>query len=160
MRIGFAKDIHKFKKGRKLILGGVEIPNKKGLDAHSDGDVLAHAISDSLIGAIGIGDLGKLFPDNDNKYKNFNSLEFLKEVRKIVDSKGYIIDYIDTFISCEKPKLASYTALMKHEVASALGIDASRVSIKCGTNEGLGYIGKGKGIECFATCILKESKYE
>lgn len=156
MKIGFAKDIHRFGRNRKLVLGGVNIPYKKGLLAHSDGDVVVHSIVDSILGALNLGDIGKMFPDNDDKYKDYNSLLFLDEIQKILKEKKAIIGNIDVFISCEKPKLAKYTEEMKVKIASHLDISSEKINIKCGTNEKLGYIGKAKGIESYSVVLLKE----
>lgn len=160
MRIGFGKDIHKLVRGRKLVLGGVTIPYKKGLLAHSDGDVVIHSLVDALIGALNLGDIGKLFPDTDSKYKDYNSTIFLEEIKKIVENKGFFIEYCDIFISCEKPKLGKYVNSMKEIISLKLEIDISKISIKCGTNEKLGYIGKNKAIESYAVVLLKEKKDE
>lgn len=156
MRIGFAKDIHKLIRGRKLILGGVEIPFKKGLDAFSDGDVVLHSLVDALIGAMNLGDIGALFPNSNPKYKGISSLYFLDEVNKLLKSNNLIIDYIDIFISCERPKLNEYIDLMKYNISSKLDVPVNRISIKAGTNEKLGCIGKNKAIESYCCCILKE----
>lgn len=156
MRIGFSKDVHRFKKGRKLILGGVEIPFKKGLIAHSDGDVVVHSIVDAILGAINFGDIGTLFPDNDNKYKDYNSMLFLVEIKKILEFRGLFIENIDVFISCEKPKLRDYISVMRQNIAETLEIDIKRISIKAGTNEKLGYVGNMKGIESYCVCLIGE----
>ncbi len=159
MRIGFAKDIHKLENNRKLILGGVEIPFEKGLVAHSDGDVVIHSIVDSLIGALNKGDIGKLFPDTDDKYKNISSIFFLDEMKKILLNEKYDIEYIDVFISCEKPKLKEYIDKMKEIISFHLDIDLNKISIKAGTNEGLGEVGNCQAIESYSICLLKEINY-
>ncbi len=156
MRIGFAKDIHKLVNDRKLILGGVEIPYSKGLLAHSDGDVVIHSLVDSIIGALNLGDIGKMFPDSNDKYKNISSIYFLKEINKILKKENYDIEYIDIFISCEKPKLSKYIDEMKNIISLNLEIDKSIISIKAGTNEGIGEIGKNEAIESYSICLLKE----
>ena len=156
MRIGFAKDIHKLVNDRKLILGGIEIPYSKGLLAHSDGDVVIHSLVDSIIGALNLGDIGKIFPDSNDKYKNISSIYFLKEINKILKKENYDIEYIDIFISCEKPKLSKYIDEMKNIISLNLEIDKSIMSIKVGTNEGIGEIGKNEAIESYSICLLKE----
>lgn len=158
MRVGFAKDVHRFIKNKELFLGGVKIPYKKGLLAHSDGDVVLHSLIDALCGALNIGDIGTNFPNTDSKYLNISSIELLKEIQKKVENCKVFIDYIDIFISCEEPKLSSYILKMRENISNVLKIDISRISIKCGTNEKLGYIGKRKGIESFAIVALKEEK--
>ncbi len=160
MRIGFSKDVHKFIKNRPLVLGGVTIPYKKGLEAFSDGDVVLHSLIDAIFGALNKGDIGTNFPNTDPRYKNCDSLFLLKETKKIMDFCRFKIEYIDIFISCEEPKLSSYVVYMKRNIAQTLNINENLVSIKCGTNEGLGYIGKKKGIESFVSVLLKEDKDE
>lgn len=155
-RVGLGKDIHKLKRGYKLILGGVEIPYKKGLVSYSDGDCLLHSLIDALFGAISYKDIGRIFPNNDPKYKNISSLELLKETKIILDNNNYKIGNIDIFISCEKPKLANYIDKMRGNISKILDISIEEISIKAGTNEGLGYIGKGKGIECTSVVLLEE----
>ncbi len=155
-RIGLGKDIHKFKRGYKLILGGVEIPYKKGLVSYTDGDCLIHSLIDAIFGGISNKDIGRVFPNNDPKYKNVSSTELLKETKEILDKTNYKISNIDIFISCEKPKLASFIDKMRENIADILNIGLTQVSIKAGTNERLGYIGKGKGIECISVVLLEE----
>lgn len=156
MRIGFSKDIHKFKKGCKLILGGVEIPYEFGLESHSDGDVVLHAVAESILGAINAGDLGTLFPDNDDKYRGISSSYFVKEADRLMKEKGYFIENIDIFISCEAPKLAPYKTKMAENIAKLLQIDADKVSVKAGTNEGLGPVGEKKAIEAYSIVLLSK----
>ena len=158
MRIGFGKDVHRLVKKRKLVLGGVEIPYEKGLISHSDGDVVIHSLVDAIIGALNLGDIGKLFPDTDPKYFNCSSLFFLKETEKMVEQNKCKVEYIDIFISAEAPKLGNYVSFMKYNISQYLKIDVNRISIKCGTNEKLGYIGKKQGIESYAVVLLKEEK--
>ena len=158
MRIGFGKDVHRLVKKRKLVLGGVEIPHDKGLISHSDGDVVIHALVDAIIGALNLGDIGKLFPDTDAKYYNCSSLYFLGKVEELIVRENCKVDYIDIFISAEAPKLGKYVSFMKYNIAQYLKIDEKRISIKCGTNEKLGYIGKKQGIEAYAVVLLKEEK--
>lgn len=155
-RVGLGKDIHKLKRGYKLILGGIEIPYKKGLVSYSDGDCLLHSLIDAIFGAISYKDIGRIFPNNDPKYKNISSLELLKKTKIILDNKNYKIGNIDIFISCEKPKLANYIDKMRENISKILDISIKEISIKAGTNEGLGYIGKGKGIECTSVVLLEE----
>ena len=155
-RVGLGKDIHKLKRGYKLILGGIEIPYKKGLVSYSDGDCLLHSLIDAIFGAISYKDIGRIFPNNDPKYKNISSLELLKKTKIILDNKNYKIGNVDIFISCEKPKLANYIDKMRENISKILDISIKEISIKAGTNEGLGYIGKGKGIECTSVVLLEE----
>lgn len=155
-RVGLGKDIHKLKRGYKLILGGIEIPYKKGLVSYSDGDCLLHSLIDAIFGAISYKDIGRIFPNNDPKYKNISSLELLKKTKIILDNKNYKIGNIDIFISCEKPKLANYIDKMRENISKILDMSIEDISIKAGTNEGLGYIGKGKGIECTSVVLLEE----
>lgn len=159
MRIGFAKDIHRLVENRKLVLGGVKIPYAKGLLAHSDGDVVIHSLVDAIIGAMNEGDIGKIFPDSDDKYKNISSIYFLKEIKKMLDERNFEIEYIDIFISCEAPKLKDYIFEMKKNISSILDIDLALISIKAGTNEGIGEVGRNLAIESYATCLLKEKIY-
>ncbi len=154
MRIGIGYDSHRLVKGRKLILGGLEIPFKKGFEAHSDGDVLCHAIIDSILGALGAGDIGKHFPDNDIKWKNASSIMLLDNIVQLTRSKNFDITWIDSIIIAEKPRISSYIEDMK-EAISIVGIPKNIISIKAKTNEGMGFIGNGEGIAAWAVCILK-----
>lgn len=157
IRIGNGFDVHPLVKGRKLIIGGVDIPHTKGLFGHSDADVLVHAIIDSLLGACGYNDIGTLFPDDDLQYKNISSLLLLKKVKDIIHRKEYIVGNIDTIIVAEEPKLSPYIDIMKKNIASNLGINENQINIKATTTEGLGYIGKGEGISSYAVaCIYME----
>ncbi len=155
MRIGHGYDVHKLTVNRKLILGGVEIPYEKGLLGHSDADVLLHAISDSLLGAAALGDIGKLFPDNDPQYKGADSLVLLKRVYEKVKEKGYILENLDATVLCERPKLRSYIDLMRENIAEALEADIEAISVKATTEEGLGFTGSGEGIAAHCVCLLK-----
>lgn len=157
MKIGFSKDVHRLKKNVPLILGGVTIPYKKGLISHSDGDVVLHSLIDAILGALNKGDIGKVFPDNTSEYKNASSMYLLSKTYKILENCNVFIDYIDIFISCDEPKLSPFTNLMKFNISETLQISKDRISIKCGTNEGLGYIGQKKAIESYCVVILKES---
>lgn len=156
MRVGLGKDIHILKKGYDLILGGVKIPYKKGLFSYSDGDCLTHSIIDAILGALNKRDIGQNFPDNDPKYKNISSLRLLECINKILEESKYKIGNIDCFISCEKPKLKDYIEEMKKNIAEILNIDKEQVSIKAGTNEKQGYIGKNKAIECECVVLLED----
>lgn len=151
MRIGMGYDVHKLVEGRKLILGGVEIPHEKGLLGHSDADVLLHAIADSLLGAAALGDIGVHFPDTDEEYKDADSLELLAKVGKLIDGECYIIQNLDATIVAQAPKMRPHIDSMRKNIADALGIDISQVSVKATTEEGLGFTGNKEGIS--ATCI-------
>lgn len=154
MRIGHGYDVHRLAENRKLILGGVEIPYEKGLLGHSDADVLLHAISDSLLGAAALGDIGLLFPDSDDKYKGADSLLLLKEVCSHVRIHGYEIVNIDATVLAQAPKLRGYIDHMRENIASACGIEFSAVSVKATTEEGLGFTGAGEGIAAHAVCLI------
>ncbi|HOA80137.1 MAG TPA: 2-C-methyl-D-erythritol 2,4-cyclodiphosphate synthase [Defluviitaleaceae bacterium] len=155
MRVGIGYDVHKLTKNRKLILGGIEIPYEVGLAGHSDADVLVHAIMDALLGAAAKGDIGKLFPDNSEEYKDISSMILLKKVRDLLNEEGYSIENIDSTIVAQKPKLASYIDDMRKSIAKALNIDIQQINIKATTEEGLGFTGEGKGIAAYAICSLK-----
>lgn len=155
MRIGLGYDVHKLVEGRKLILGGVDIPYEKGLLGHSDADVLLHAISDALLGATAMGDIGLLFPDTDNKFKNADSLELLKEVIKQISLKGYKIENIDSTIVAQKPRMREYIDKMRKNIADACNIPFDCVSVKATTEEELGFTGKGEGISAKAIVLIK-----
>ena len=155
MRIGHGYDVHKLVTDRKLILGGVDIPYNKGLLGHSDADVLVHAIMDSLIGALALGDIGKLFPDNDLTYKGADSILLLKQVVKLIDDKGYRIVNIDSTILAQMPKLAPYIVNMRENIASTCNIDIDCVSVKATTEEGLGFTGSGDGVSAHSVCLLE-----
>ena len=154
MRIGQGYDVHRLVGGRKLIIGGVNIPYELGLDGHSDADVLLHAISDALLGAAALGDIGKHFPDTDEKYKGADSLMLLSEVGKLLYAEGYKIVNIDATIIAQKPKMSPYIAGMRENIANALKIDVKSVSVKATTEEGLGFTGKGEGISSLAVCLI------
>ena len=153
-RIGIGYDIHRLVKGRKLFLGGIEIPHSKGLEGHSDADVLLHAICDALLGALGKGDIGEHFPNTDKKYKNISSTLLLKHVLDLVNKEGYEIVNIDTVIQAEEPKLTPYKPKMRKHIAQTLSIDESCVNMKATTQEGLGAIGEGRGIAATAIALL------
>ena len=155
MRIGTGYDVHKLVEGRKLILGGVEIPYEKGLLGHSDADVLLHAIMDALLGAAALGDIGQHFPDTDPEYEGADSLKLLAEVGKILRDAGYQIGNIDATVIAQRPKLMPYLPEMRQNVAGALGIDVSQVSIKATTEEHLGFTGRGEGISTQAVAQIE-----
>ena len=154
MHIGQGYDVHRLVEGRKLILGGVDIPYEKGLLGHSDADVLLHAISDALLGAAALGDIGKHFPDSDPKYKGADSIKLLSEVGKMLEENHYLIENIDSTILCQAPKLRPYIDTMRQNIADALDIDVAQVSVKATTEEGLGFTGAGEGIAAQAICLL------
>ena len=153
-RIGHGYDIHKFEKGRRLILGGVEFPNEDGLLGHSDADVLLHAVADSILGAAGAGDIGKHFPDTDPTYKDADSLSLLAKTAEIVKSMGWQTGNVDITLIAQRPKISKYTPMMKENISNALGINPDMVNVKATTAEGLGDIGRELGIECHAVAIL------
>lgn len=156
MRIGKGYDVHKLIKGRKLIIGGVEIPHKKGLDGHSDADVLTHAVMDALLGALALGDIGKNFPDDDEQYKDADSIKLLKKVYEKIDEKGYKIGNIDSVIVAQSPKLSAYIDNMRVNIAKACKTDVSNISIKATTEEGLGFTGEKLGISAHCICLLEQ----
>ena len=157
MRIGQGYDVHRLTEGRKLILGGVEIPYEKGLLGHSDADVLIHAVMDALLGAAALGDIGQHFPDTDPAYKGISSIELLGKVGALLEEKGYVIENIDATIIAQRPKLASYSPQMEENIPEALHLDPSRVSVKATTEEGLGFTGSGEGIASQAITLLTET---
>ena len=154
MRVGMGYDVHRLVEDRKLIMGGVTIPYEKGLLGHSDADVLLHAIMDALLGAAALGDIGKHFPDSDEKYKGISSLELLKHVGKLVDENNYIIENIDATIIAQKPKMRPYIDQMRQNIADTLKLDINQVNVKATTEEGLGFTGNGEGISSQAICSL------
>ena len=156
MRIGHGYDVHKLVEGRDLILGGVRIPYEKGLLGHSDADVLLHAVSDALLGAAGLGDIGKHFPDTDPQYKGVDSLKLLQIVGQRVAEAGYRVSNIDVTMIAQRPKLRPHIETMERNIASVLGIDPSRVNVKATTEEKLGFTGDGSGMSCNAVCLLDE----
>ena len=155
MRIGHGYDVHRLVEGRKLILGGVEIAYEKGLLGHSDADVLAHAIADSLLGALAMGDIGHLFPDNDPKYKGADSLWLLSQVVALVHKSGYAVSNVDATVIAQAPKLAPHVPAMRENIARTLMMPITAVSIKATTEEGLGFSGEGLGIATHAVCLLE-----
>ena len=156
-RIGHGYDVHKLVEGRKLIIGGVEIPHEKGLLGHSDADVLLHAISAAILGAADLGDIGKHFPDTDAAYKNADSLVLLSRVNDIIKSAGYQVSNIDATVIAQAPKLAPHIEQMRKNIAKALSIDIADVSVKATTEERLGFTGRGEGISAHAVCIIEKN---
>ena len=154
MRIGQGYDVHRLVEGRKLIIGGVDIPYEKGLLGHSDADVLLHAVMDALLGAAALGDIGQHFPDSDERYKGISSIELLKEVGKILQENGYMIENIDSTVIAQRPKLLPYRPQMAENIAAALGIEKEQVSVKATTEEKLGFTGAGEGISAQAIALL------
>ncbi len=156
MRVGHGYDVHRLVEDRKLILGGVEIPYEKGLLGHSDADVLTHAVMDALLGAAALGDIGKHFPDNDERYKGADSIKLMEHVVRFLDEKGYYVENIDCTIIAQRPKLASYIPQMKECLAKTAGIDADCVNVKATTEEKLGFTGEGLGIACHAVALIEK----
>lgn len=156
VRVGFGYDVHRLVEDRKLILGGVEIPFEKGLLGHSDADVLLHAISDAVLGAIAEGDIGKHFPDTDSRWKGANSLVLLKYVIDMAKQKGFEVNNIDSTIVCQSPKLAGFIPQMVENIANAVHIPKERVNVKATTTEGLGFTGTGEGIAAYAVVTVRE----
>ena len=154
MRIGHGYDVHRLAEGRKLILGGVDVPYDKGLDGHSDADVLIHALMDAILGAAALGDIGKLFPDNDDRYLGADSMELLKTVVELIHGKGFKFGNADCTVIAQRPKLAPFIPQMRDNIAAALGIPADCVNVKATTEEGLGFTGEGKGIAAHAVVLL------
>lgn len=154
MRIGHGYDVHRLTENRKLILGGVEIPYEKGLLGHSDADVLLHAISDALLGAAAMGDIGHLFPDTDDRWKGADSLLLLKMVVKALQEKGYSVGNIDATVLAQAPKLAPYIEQMRSNIAEACSVDTDCISVKATTEEGLGFTGTGQGIAAHAVALI------
>jgi len=158
LRIGYGCDIHALVNGRPLIIGGITVPFEKGLAGHSDADVLVHAICDALLGAAGLGDIGRWFPDSDDQYKNIDSTILLERVMSALDDRGYSCVNIDATILAEAPKLSPYIDQMREKLAPILHIDTTSINIKATTTEGLGYIGRGEGIEARAVCLISRSQ--
>ena len=154
MRVGSGFDIHRFEDGEYLTLGGVKIPFSKGLQAHSDGDVLVHSLIDAILGAINAGDIGAHFPDDDVQYKNANSLDLLQNIYKLMSSEGYFLMNMDATIILEKPKLSKYIDKMKENIAEMLNCSTDILSIKATTSEGIGFVGRQEGIACLCSILL------
>lgn len=159
MRVGMGYDVHKLVEDRDLILGGVKIPYEKGLLGHSDADVLLHAIMDALLGAAALGDIGKHFPDTDDKYKGVSSVELLKHVGRLLEEECYMIENIDATIIAQKPKMCGYIGEMEKNIADTLGLEKNQINVKATTEEGLGFTGNGEGISAQAICVVS-SMYE
>ena len=155
MRIGNGYDVHKLTEDRKLILGGVEIPYEKGLLGHSDADVLVHAIMDALLGALAKGDIGKLFPDSSDEFKDISSILLLKKVNEVLKKENYTIINIDSIVAAQAPKLAPHIEQMRKNIADALETDVANISVKATTTERLGFEGRGEGISSYAVCLLE-----
>ena len=155
IRVGLGFDLHPTDSGRPLILGGVEVPSGRGLHGHSDADVVSHAVSDALLGALALGDLGRLFPDTDPRYKDVSSLRLLKEVAELVVSKGGQVVNVDATIIAQAPRLASWLPEMAKRLAETLGLDPDRVSVKAKSPEGLGLLGRNEGIAALATAAVE-----
>ncbi|MCI5903529.1 MAG: 2-C-methyl-D-erythritol 2,4-cyclodiphosphate synthase [Oscillospiraceae bacterium] len=158
IRIGHGYDVHRLVGGRRLILGGANIPYEKGLLGHSDADVLVHAVMDSMLGALALGDIGKLFPDNDPDYEGADSIKLLERVNEIINGKGYKIGNIDSTVICQAPKLAPFIDKMRENIAAACKCDISQVSVKATTEERLGFTGNGEGIAAHAVCLLIDDR--
>ncbi|UCD83044.1 MAG: 2-C-methyl-D-erythritol 2,4-cyclodiphosphate synthase [Desulfobacterales bacterium] len=156
MRIGIGYDVHKLVAGRRLVLGGVNIPFEKGLLGHSDADVLVHAVCDALLGAAGLGDIGLYFPDTDLKFKDISSLTLLTEINAMIHNKGFSILNIDTTIIAEAPKISPFRKMMQENLANAVEVDPGCINIKATTTEGLGIIGKGEGIGAMSVALLEK----
>ncbi len=156
MRIGTGYDVHRLTRGRRLIIGGVDIPSDEGLLGHSDADVLLHAICDSLLGAAGLGDIGRHFPDSASKYKDISSLVLLTEVRRLLSDAGFGVNNIDATIVAERPRMSPHIPAMVANIAAAAGCDPSSVNVKATTTEGLGFAGKGEGMAAYAVCTIKK----
>ena len=155
MRIGNGYDVHAFAEGRKLILGGVDIPHTKGLLGHSDADVLVHAVMDALLGAAALGDIGRHFPDSSDEFRGINSLLLLKRVGALLNEKGYCVENIDSIVVAQKPKIMKFIPEMRKNIADCLGIDIDKVNVKATTTEKLGFEGREEGISSYAVCLLK-----
>jgi 2-C-methyl-D-erythritol 2,4-cyclodiphosphate synthase len=156
MRIGTGYDVHRLSVGRKLMIGGVDIPFEKGLLGHSDADVLLHAICDALLGAAGLGDVGRHFPDSAPKYKGISSLMLLEEVRRLLAEAGFRVNNVDATIVAERPKMASHIPEMVTNIASAVNVDRSAINVKATTTEGLGFAGKGEGMAAYAVALIRK----
>ena len=156
MRIGHGYDVHRLVEGRKLIIGGVEIPYEKGLLGHSDADVLTHAVMDAMLGAAALGDIGKHFPDSDERYKGADSIALMEHVTNLLKGRGYKVGNIDCTIIAQRPKLAPYIPLMKKRLAEAAGVDEDCVNVKATTEEGLGFSGEGLGIASHAVALIEK----
>ena len=158
MRVGLGYDVHKLVDGRKLIIGGVDIPHEKGLLGHSDADVLVHAVMDSILGALALGDIGKHFPDTDEKYKGADSIKLLEFVYNLIDEKGYAIGNIDCTIIAQSPKMAPHIQNMRENIAKTLNTSIENINVKATTEEGLGFTGNGEGVAAQAVCLIEKNQ--
>lgn len=156
MRIGIGYDVHKLVENRKLIIGGIEIPSEKGLLGHSDADVLVHAIMDSMLGALALGDIGKHFPDTSDEYKDIDSCKLLSRVYEIIKNEGYKIGNIDSVVALQEPKIGKYIPDMQTKLAKILEIDTNQISIKATTTEKMGFVGTGEGASAYSVCLLEK----
>jgi len=154
MRVGFGFDVHSLVENRPLIIGGVNIPFEKGLQGHSDADVMAHAVADALLGAAGLGDIGEHFPDTEEQYKNFDSMVFLRDIEKKVNFEKYKISNIDITLVLQKPKVSEYKSQMENNIAQNLFLNSNQVNVKATTSEGLGFVGREEGVVCYAVALL------
>lgn len=154
MRIGHGYDSHRFAAGRRLVLGGVEIPSEQGLDGHSDADAVAHAVTDAILGAAGLGDIGRQFPPSDERYRDADSLQLLGEVVQLLDASNYQIVNVDVTVVAEQPRIGPFAAAMRERLAATLGISPAHVSLKGKSNEGMGWIGRGEGVAVFAVALI------
>lgn len=154
MRIGIGYDVHKMAEGRKLIIGGVEIPHEKGLLGHSDADVLVHAIMDSILGALALGDIGKHFPDTDEAYKDINSMKLLEKTYDLMLESGYVVGNIDCVVAAQRPKLAPYINIMREKIAKVLNTSINNINVKATTTEKLGFEGREEGISSQVVCLI------
>lgn len=154
MRVGHGFDVHRLIEGRKCIIGGVEIPHHKGLDGHSDADVLLHAICDALLGAAALGDIGKHFPPTDDQYKGVDSRTLLKQVVKLLVNEGFVVSNIDATVICEAPKLGPHTSMMCQNIAQDCAVNINQINVKATTTEKLGFTGRGEGIAAEAVCLI------
>lgn len=158
MRIGNGYDVHRFAEGRKLILGGVDVPHDKGLDGHSDADVLLHAVMDAMLGAAALGDIGQHFPDTDEAYKGISSVKLLQHTAALLDKEGYAVVNIDSIIAAQRPKLMPYLPQMRENIANAAGMDPGDVSVKATTTERLGFEGREEGISAWAVVLIERKE--
>ncbi|HYJ80504.1 MAG TPA: 2-C-methyl-D-erythritol 2,4-cyclodiphosphate synthase [Longimicrobiaceae bacterium] len=156
MRIGHGYDSHRFAAGRKLVLGGVEIPAERGLDGHSDADAVAHAVTDALLGAAGLGDIGRHFPPSDPQWKDADSLQLLARVVRLLEGRNYQVVNVDVTVIAEEPRIGPHAAAMQEQLARVLGISPGHISIKGKSNEGMGWIGRGEGLACFAVALIDD----
>ncbi|HQF41372.1 MAG TPA: 2-C-methyl-D-erythritol 2,4-cyclodiphosphate synthase [Ignavibacteriaceae bacterium] len=154
IRVGFGFDVHAFAEGRKLILGGIEIPFDKGLEGHSDADVLLHAICDAMLGALALGDIGTHFPDTDEKWKDADSKILLKRVNDLINSKGYQLGNLDCVLALQQPKISLYSEMIRNKIAEILNADVEQISLKASTTEKLGFVGRSEGVISYATVLL------